>query len=90
MVAGCQVVATVVNPQLSWPDGTKRDIPQRMCKEVDCKRCTKRLGGYMFRWVDTRWTPRAAMDLSLAKEQLGNEMSEPWPHGMRVVRDLQV
>ena len=44
----------------------------------------------MFRWIDTRWTPRAAMDLSLAKEQLGNAMSEPWPHGMRVVRDLQV
>ena len=90
VVAGCQVVATAVNPHLSWPDGTEREIPQKKCTEVDCKRCTTGLGGYMFRWVDTRWTPTAAMDLSLSKEQLGNEMSAPWPHGMRVVRVLQV
>ena len=90
MVAGRRVVAKVVNPQLSWPDGTMRDLPQRMCKVVDCERCKKRLGGYMFRWVDTRWTPRAAMDLSLTEKQMMEEMCEPWPHGMRVVKDSQV
>ena len=44
----------------------------------------------MFRWVDARWTPRAAMDLSLAEKQVTEEMYEPWPHGMRVVKDSQV
>ena len=44
----------------------------------------------VFMWVDARWTPRAAMDLSLTKKQLAEEMNKPWPHGVRVVKDLQV
>ena len=90
VVAGRRIVAKEVNPQLSWPDGTVRDIPQRMCKEVDCKRCEERLGGYMFRWVDARWTPRAAMDLSIPAERMPDEMYKPWPHGLRMVKNSQV
>ena len=44
----------------------------------------------MFRWGDTRWTPRAAKDLSLTLEQVREEMYKPWPHGMRNVMDSQI
>ena len=37
----------------------------------------------MFRWVDSRWTPRAALDLTLTPWEVHQEMYKPWPRGMR-------
>ena len=30
-------------------------IPWKACMQHDCKRCGDGLGGYQFRWYDTRW-----------------------------------
>ena len=57
-------------------------FPQRRCSEPECERCTTGRGGYQFRWVDRRWTPSAALDLSLTPQQVQVEMYKPWPRGL--------
>ena len=62
--------------------GVKVDFPQRQCEEPGCERCATGRGGYQFRWVDSRWTPAAALDLSLNPQELQVEMYKPWPRGL--------
>ena len=62
--------------------GVKVNFPQRCCSEPHCERCTSGRGGYQFRWVDRRWTPSAALDLSLTPQQVQVEMRKPWPRGL--------
>ena len=64
--------------------GERIPMPVRQCTQPNCDRCTTGRGGYQFRWVDARWTPRAAMDLTLNPEQVRRAMGRPWPMGMRV------
>ena len=65
--------------------GQGRHLPAVPCSEAGCERCATGRGGYQFRWVDARWTPRAALDLSLTPQQVAQEMYKPWPQGMRPV-----
>ena len=62
--------------------GVKVEFPTRPCMEGNCQRCISGRGGYQFRWVDSRWTPRAALDLGLTPQQLQVEMYTPWPRGV--------
>ena len=62
--------------------GAKVNFPQRRCSEPECERCTTGRGGYQFRWVDPRWTPSAALDLSLTPQQVQDEMCKLWPRGL--------
>ena len=58
-------------------------LPKKLCSEVNCWRCTSGTGGYQFRWVDPRWTPRAALNLKLTPDGVKDEMyTKPWPHGL--------
>ena len=62
--------------------GVKVNFPRRCCMEPNCERCSTGRGGYQFRWVDRRWTPSAALDLSLTSQQVQVEMYKPWPRGL--------
>ena len=62
--------------------GQERQLPAVPCTEDGCKRCREGLGGYQFRWCDHRWTPSAALDLTIPPDRLEEEMYKPWPHGM--------
>ena len=62
--------------------GVKVDIPHRKCSEQNCERCISGRGGYQFRWVDRRWTPSAALDLTLTPQEVECEMRKPWPRGL--------
>ena len=62
--------------------GVKVDFPKRPCQEPGCERCITGRGGYQFRWVDARWTPTAALDLSLNPQEVQVEMYKPWPRGL--------
>ena len=65
--------------------GREYTLPTRLCEEVSCTRCLHGRGGYQFRWVDDRWTPRAALDLSLSPQEVLNAMRSPWPRGSRTI-----
>ena len=45
-------------------------LPQAECEWPQCARCGSLRGGYSFYWVDERWTPEAALDLTLMREEL--------------------
>ena len=62
--------------------GVKVNFPRRCCMEPNCERCSTGRGGYQFRWVDRRWTPSAALDLSLTPQQVQVEMCKRWPRGL--------
>ena len=62
--------------------GVQVDFPKNPCDERGCERCRSGRGGYQFRWVDPRWTPQAALDLSLSPQQVQTEMYKPWPRGL--------
>ena len=62
--------------------GVKVNFPQRCCSEPHCERCTSGRGGYQFRWVDRRWTPSAALDLTLTPQEVEREMRKSWPRGL--------
>ena len=63
--------------------GEKFDLPRKRCLKITCERCMSGRGGYQFRWVDQRWTPCAALDLTLTPGQVQVEMYALWPHGLR-------
>ena len=65
--------------------GTSVTLPTQPCRQPGCARCVSGRGGYQFRWIDSRWTPRAALDLSLNPQQAVEAMGRPWPHGMRSI-----
>ena len=65
--------------------GQQHTLSSRPCEASSCARCLAGRGGYQFRWVDSRWTPRAALDLSLNPQQVLRAMQRPWPHGMRTI-----
>ncbi len=67
-------------------DGTQVALPRRECPGFDCARCSAGRGGYMFRWIDSRWTPSAALALHLNPQEVAVEMYKPWPRGMRSMR----
>ena len=57
-------------------------LPQAECEWAGCERCRSRGGGYSFHWIHERWTPEAALDLSLTREELRLESFKPWPEGI--------
>ena len=57
-------------------------LPRMECQSPQCERCRIGRGGYSFCWVDERWTPVAAMDVTLSQERLREESSKPWPTGI--------
>ena len=81
--ADCEVLAALGLPpqqvalQLRFYDGTSRAFMKQECAEPGCERCASGCRGYMFRWVDSRWTPSAALDLTLTRSQLTQEMYKP-------------
>ena len=60
-------------------DGNKREFREVPCREVGCPRCTEQRGGWSFRWIDARWTPKAA--LIMDRDQHLAAMQKPWPVG---------
>ena len=57
-------------------------LPEASCQLVDCPRCTVGRMGYAFYWVDERWTPEVALDLTQNLEEVLGEASQPWPRGI--------
>ena len=57
-------------------------LPEADCTTEDCPRCTKGAGGYSFHWLDARWTPEAAIDLTQSAEEMRCEACMPWPRGI--------
>ena len=68
-------------PTMFTVNGIPQQFPEVPCREVECPRCTQRRGGWSFRWVDARWTPKAA--LMLDRDEHLAAMSKPWPVGSR-------
>ena len=64
----------------------KVDLPQKKCKEADCKRCTQGCGGWQFRWVDKRWTPRSALRTDRTPDVVYKLVEKAWPEGVRVAK----
>ena len=67
---------------LKAADGTTRTLPMRPCEEPGCRRCLTKRGGWAFRWVDYRWTPRASLRLDLDPPAHQKMASKPWPTGV--------
>ena len=65
--------------------GAHVQLPRRACSQADCRRCSQGHGGYQFRWIDSRWTPRAALDLTLNPRTAMQAMDSPWPRGLRSI-----
>ena len=57
-------------------------LPEVECIAEDCPRCQEGRGGYAFYWLDPRWTPEAAIDLTQTAQELKDEASMPWPRGI--------
>lgn len=57
-------------------------LPQEDCLLFGCERCRSGRGGYQFRWIDDRWTPEAALDMSQLPGELQAEAMLPWPRGI--------
>ena len=68
-------------PTMFTVDGIPRQFPEVPCREVGCPRCTQQRGGRSFRWIDARWTPKAA--LIMEWDQHLAAMQKPWPVGSR-------
>ena len=71
-------------PVLVRYQGQSVPLPVTDCTEPNCHRCITGSGGYQWRWLDQRWTPQAARDLTLTPEQLQQEIYRPWPVGMLI------
>ena len=57
-------------------------LPSISCRSPRCSACATESGGIMFCWVDSRWTPAAAL---LPEERRVSEhvtIDEPWPNGI--------
>ena len=59
-----------------------RPLPEAACSRANCARCQAGAGGYAFAWVDARWTPEAALDLTQTPAEMRHESSMPWPRGI--------
>ena len=57
-------------------------LPSADCLLAGCPRCVAGAGGYAFSWVDPRWTPEAALDLTQTMEEMRAESALPWPRGI--------
>ena len=57
-------------------------LPEAECTTEDCPRCRRNVGGYSFHWLDPRWTPEAAIDLTQSVEEMRYEAVMPWPRGI--------
>ena len=57
-------------------------LPEVECIAEDCPRCKEGRGGYAFYWLDPRWTPEAAIDLTQTAHELNEEANTPWPRGI--------
>ena len=62
-------------------NGIQRAFREVPCRELGCPRCEQRRGGWAFRWVDARWTPKAALMMDRGKHL--DSMQKPWPVGSR-------
>ena len=57
-------------------------LPEVTCSAQNCARCLRGAGGYTFGYVDERWTPEAALDLTQTQEEMREESALPWPRGI--------
>ena len=57
-------------------------LPQAECEMENCSRCTSGRGGFCFYWLDPRWTPEAALDLTQTREEVEAASQMPWPQGI--------
>ena len=57
-------------------------LPEAECRLQACERCEKGRSGYAFYWLDPRWTPKAALDLSQTMAEVKEESRLPWPRGI--------
>ena len=57
-------------------------LPEANCTAAECGRCERGCGGYSFHWVDERWTPAMAMDLTQTLQEAKEEALKPWPRGI--------
>ena len=57
-------------------------LPEADCTLENCPRCSIGRSGYAFYWVDARWTPEAALDLSQSMMEMQEESERPWPRGI--------
>ena len=58
------------------------ELPQATCNWEGCIRCKHEVGGFSFCWIDERWTPECALDLTMTKPEQMNERHAPFPQGV--------
>ena len=58
-------------------------MPSKPCTDIGCARCLTGQGGWKWGWIDRRWTPVAAMNLSITKKEHFKEEVRHWPMGVR-------
>ena len=56
-------------------------LPEAECTATECAHCEEGRGGYSFHWVDKRWTPEAAVDLTQTLQAANDQSRMPWPRG---------
>ena len=69
-------------PVQVWRDGSVFTLPEAACTAPDCPRCLRGGGGFAFNWVDARWTPECALDLTTTPAEMREESNSPWPAGI--------
>ena len=57
-------------------------LPEAECQLSGCSRCEIGRSGYSFYWMDERWTPEAAIDMTQTLEEMRAESQQPWPRGI--------
>ena len=57
-------------------------LPEADCTAAVCVRCEEGHSGYSFYWVDERWTPEGAIDMTQTLQELREEAERPWPRGI--------
>ena len=69
------------NPMVHNIRGNRWPLPQKECKEENCRRCKEKIGGWQWCWRDRRWTCEAAMMTHLTKAEAFKESYKAWPKG---------
>ena len=62
-------------------DGVWHALPEVACDAPDCLRCTTGRGGFQFCWIDGRWTPEAALDLTQTRFEAAMAAQNAFPEG---------
>ena len=72
-------------PRFPLKDGGSVSFAEQACRRSECNRCALRRGGRAMRWIDQRWTCRAAYTAGTKApaEMVADAQSREWPDGVQ-------